>query len=281
MTDTQVTWNGYTIGGGGAYHVEEITGWDDLPDFTSYDTPRARGHGDHPGSQFIRSRIVTVSGSIANRASRDILAQVLLAASPVETDAVEDLTIETFGQSLTAGARLIRRSLPVGENYAAGAVPFALQWKCPDPLRYGAIQTPQSTVLPVSSGGMAFPMAFPMDFGSSGTLGQITLYNAGTAPAPVQLTVTGSLPSGFEVSTTDGQRLRYEFPVASGETLTLDTGEGTLTTDGGADRRPYLTWADWVQVPASSSTTLQFSSLGGSYDPAAALTVPSFRSAWW
>jgi hypothetical protein len=181
MTDTLVTWNGFTIGGGGDFHVEEITGWDDLPDFTSYDTPRSRGHGDHAGSQFIRARIVTVSGSIANRAARDALAQALISASPVETDAVDDLTIETFGQSLTAGARLIRRSLPVGENYAAGAVPFALQWKCPDPLRYGPVQAAASTGLPTSGGGVVYPLVYPLTYGAAGTPGQLTLTNDGTA----------------------------------------------------------------------------------------------------
>lgn len=281
MSDTQVTWGSLVVGGGGDYHVEEITGWDDLPEITSYDQPRARGHGDHVGSQFARSRIVTVSGSIANRAARDSLARTLMTLSPVSTDAITDLTIETFGQALSAGARLIRRSLPVGDNYPAGAVPFALQWKCPDPLRYGAAQAPQSTGLPTSSGGMAFPMVFPMDFGTSGNPAQITLTNDGTAPAPIQATVTGSLPSGFEISTTAGQRIRYELSVSAGETLTLDTSVGLLTTNGGADRRAYLTVADWIQVPPLSSVTLQFSSLGGAYDPAATLTVPAFRSASW
>jgi hypothetical protein len=280
MSDTQVTWAGFILGGGGSYHVEQVDGWDDLPDFASYDAPRSRGHGDHIGSQFVRARIVTVSGSIANRDARDGLAQALVAASPVQSDAIQDLTIETFGRALTASARLIRRSLPVGDNYAAGAVPFALQWKCPDPLRYGAIQSAVSTGLPTSSGGLAYPLTYPLTYGTSGSSGQLTLTNDGTADAPFVATVTGSLPTGFEISAA-GQRIRYEFPVPAGETLTIDTGEGTVVAQGTADRRGNLTSADWIQVPAGSTTTLQFTSLGGTYDPAATLTVPAFRSASW
>lgn len=280
MSDTQVTWGGFVIGGGGQYHVEEIAGWDDLPDITAYDAPRSRGHGDHIGSQYLRSRIVTVSGNIANRAARDSLAQALIAASPVQTDTIQELTVETFGQALSAKARLIRRSLPVGENYAAGAVPFALQWKCPDPLRYGAVQPTVSTGLPTSSGGLVYPLVYPLDYGTAGTPGRVTLTNDGTADAPFVATVLGSLPTGFELSA-NGQRIRYEAPVAAGETITIDTGEGAVVAQGTADRRGNLTVADWIQVPAGSAITVQFTSLGGAYDPAATLAVSGFRSASW
>lgn len=281
MTDTAVIWHGVTFGGGGPFHVEEITGWDDLPDVGSYDQPRSRWHGDHVGSQYARSRIVTVSGSIASPTARNALAQALIGATTVDIDAVEDLTIDTFGQVLTAGARLIRRSLPVGENYAAGVAPFALQWKCPDPLRYGPVQSAVSTGLPVSSGGLAYPLTYPLTYGTSGTPGAVSLTNSGTADVGFQATITGSLPFGFELSTTDGQRFRYEAAVGSGETLNLDTSEGTLLAEGTADRRANLTLTGWIQVPALSSVTVYFSSLGGAYDPAATFTVPGFRSASW
>lgn len=281
MADLEVVWKGITLGGQGSYVISEMTGWDEMPGLNDLSAPRVRGHGEHLGDQFSQARTVTVAGTIVDDSGlRDVLATALQDAAIVTSD-LDTLTVTVFGRRLTAAARVIRRTVSAGATYGVGAVPFALQFKCPDPLRYDAAQPPVSAVLPVSSGGMAFPMAFPMDFGSSGALGQITLFNNGTAPAPIFLTVTGSLPSGFEVSTTDGQRLRYEFPVASGETLTLDTGEGTLVTGGGADRRPYLTWADWIQVQPASSVTLQFSSLGGTADPAATLTVPAFRSAWW
>jgi hypothetical protein len=57
--------------------------------------------------------------------------------------------------------------------------------------------------------------------------------------------------------------------VSLGETLTIDTGEGTIVAEGTADRRGNLTVADWIQVPPLSTITLQFTSLGGAYDPAA------------
>jgi hypothetical protein len=279
MTDTAVTWRGITIGGGGDFHVEEITGWDDLPDITSYDQARSRGHGDHTGSQYARARIVTVSGSIASPTARNTLARALIAGSPVETDLLEDLSIQTFGQVLTAGARLIRRSLPVGENYAAGVVPFALQWKCPDPLRYGAPQPPISTGLPTSTGGLVYPLTYGLTYGTAGNPGQVALTNPGTADAAIVFTVTGGLSSGFEVSAA-GQRITYPYEVPAGQTLVIDTAAGSALVEGTADRRGYLTNSDWMQVPAGGSLTVQFTSLGGAYDPAATLTA-STRPAYW
>lgn len=279
MTDTAITWRGITIGGGGNYHVEEITGWDDLPDITSYDQPSARGHGDHPGDQFARARIVTASGTIASPAARDALALALSAVSPVSST-VEDMTVQTFGRVLTAGARLIRRSLPVGENYAAGVVPFALQWKCTDPLRYDVPQTAGPIGLPTSGGGLVYPLTYPLDYGTSSTPGMLTLANDGTADTSVLFTVSGPLPSGFEISSGDGQRLTYLDPLFAGDVLTLDTATGAVLLGGTADRRASLTNADWMQVPAGGTLSVRFSSLGGAYDPAATLTATS-RPAYW
>jgi hypothetical protein len=277
VADLEIAWGGLTIGTeGGPYIVEELSGWDDLPEVTSYDTPRSRGHGDHVGDQFARSRVVTVSGSIANRAARDALALALQTVTPV-TSTVEDLSIETLGRSLTAGARLIRRALPVTENYASGLIPFALQWKCPDPLRYGP-ELSASTGLPSSSGGLAFPVTFPANFGATGDLGLITLPNDGTAATPVRFTVSGPLSGGFELSG-DGGRIAYPVEVPAGQAVTIDTGRGSVLVEGTSDRRASLTAADWLQVPAGGSLTVQFTSLGA-YDAAATLTA-QWRPAYW
>jgi hypothetical protein len=280
VADVVVEWQGITIGGGtNQYTVQTITGWDDLPEVITYDQERARGHGDHVGDMFARARIVTVEGTIADPAERDALAQALAAVSLVRSD-VTDLTVTTFGTALTTGARLIRRSLPVGLRYGAGLVPFALQWRCPDPLRYGQAQSAKSTGLPTSGGGLTYPLTYPLDYGAAGDPGQVTLTNDGTAEAPIVFTVSGPLPSGWQVSAGD-QRLIYPVEVPAGETLTVDTAAGTIVAQGTADRRANLTVADWIVVPAVSSVTLQFASLGGAYDPAAVLTVPGFRSASW
>jgi hypothetical protein len=278
VTDPEVLWRGLTLGGDTDIDVHSVTGWDDLDDVdTSLDSPRGRGHGDIPGDLYARARIVTVRGAITNRARRDELAQAILAVTPV-TSPVEDLTIDTLGQWLTAGARLVRRSLPVEEDYASGHIPFALAWRCPDPRRYGAERT-ASTALPDGGGGLSYPLSYPLDYGTPGVTGRITLANPGTADAPILLGITGGLTAGFEVSAS-GQRLRYPTPVPAGQTIDIDTDTGTVLIEGTADRRGELTVADWLLIPAQSSLTVQFTSLGGARDPNARLTA-RWKPTYW
>lgn len=278
MADTEVLWRGLSIGGGGPYHVEEITGWDDLETDDGLDERRARAAGEHVGPQYAVARIVTITGSIATRSGRDALAQALRAATPASSD-LEDLTIETFGMRLTTKARLRRRSIPVGDDYPSGKVPFSLQFKCPDPIRYGTTRR-LSTGLPTSGGGMVFPLfaSGGMDFGTLGQTGQLELDNPGDTEVPIRLEVRGGLPMGWEVSAR-GRRLYYPVAVPSGQVIYIDTGEGTVLAEGTADRSQNLVVADWLTVPAADrdgtpgSLPLQFTSLGGAFDPIAQLTA--------
>ena len=162
-----------------------------------------------------------------------------------------------------------------------GRFGWSAQWRCPDPLRYGPPQAAQSTGLPTSGGGLAWPLFTDgfLDWGQPGDPGQITLTNPGTADAPIPLRVTGPLPGGFEVSA-DGGRLTYPTDVPAGQTIWIDTGDGSVLAEGTADRRLNLTRADWLLVPAGGSMTLQFTGLGA-YSADARLTVPGFQAVYW
>jgi Phage tail protein len=274
VADTEITWRGLTLGGDSPYVVQSVSGWDDLPEVRSLSAARARGHGEHVGDQFGGARIVTVEGKVAGGA-RDELVRALQDAAPVSSD-LEPLTVNMFGRHLTAGARVVRRALTVGLTYGVGETPFALQWRCPDPLRYGPART-ASTGLPTSGTGLAYPLTYPLDYGTLGNPGQITLANEGTADAPVVFDVTGPL-GGFEISA-GGRRITYPTAVPAGQTVTVDTGAGTVVVEGTSSRRAHLTAADWLHVPAGTALTVQFTSLGGT-DPAATLTA-RWSAAYW
>lgn len=277
MSDAEITWGGLTLGGDGPYVVQGVTGWDELPELASLDTPRTRGHGDHIGAQYARARIVTVEGKVADLERRDTLVRALQRATSVSSD-VQDLTVSMFGEQLTAGARIARRSVTSGLNYGVGEVPFALQWRCPDPLRYGPPVT-VSTGLPTAGGGLTYPLAYPFDYGAAGNPGQLVLTNEGTADAPIVFDVTGWLPLGFELSSSVG-RLTYPQAVPEGQTVTIDTATGSVVVEGTADRRSVLTNADWLQVPAGGSLTVQFTSLWAGDQPSAHAAA-TYREAHW
>jgi hypothetical protein len=281
MADTEITWRGLTLGGDSSYVIQSITGWDDLADLNDMSQARVRGHGDHVGGLYSQARIVTVTGKIVSASARNALAQALARVSTVRS-ALDDLTIETLGQALTTQARVVRRSLAVGETYGVGEVPFSLQFRCPDPLRYGPAKT-ATTGLPTSGGGLTYPLTYPLDYGTSGATGQLRLDNAGDADAAIVFGVVGGatygLPQGWEVSAA-GQRITYPTAVPPRQTITVDTAAGTVLAEGTADRRGALTNADWLLVPAGGSLTVQFTSLGGTYDPGTLLTA-TWKDAVW
>lgn len=279
-----ITWRGLSLGGdGGPYRIREIEGWEDLPPVRSGDESRSRAHGDHAGQQLAGGRTITANGVFIDPNDGGGLFLAMQEATPLrgaEDRTLDELTITSRGRTLTAFARIVRRSLPQDTDLNRGVNQWALQWTAPDPLRWGPVQDALSTGLPTSGGGMVYPLTYPLTYGTAGDPGQITVNNPGTAPAPIEFQVTGSLPVGFEVSSA-GQRLTYPVAVPAGQTLYGDTGRGTLLAEGTADRRNNLTNADWLQVPAGGSLTLQFSSLGGTYDAAATLVVPEPRAAYW
>lgn len=285
MADLEITWRGLTFGNDDSgIDVANLTGWDDLPDTTDMSQPRTRGHGDHVGDLYSRARVVTVNGNIASRANRDGLAAAIIAASSLSST-VEDLTITSLGRTLTAGARVIARTLPIAEDYASGLVPFMLQWRCPNPLRFGPEQS-ASTHLPEAGGGLAWPLFGSgfLDWGAPGTPGQITLTNPGDADAGIVFEIAGGstvgLQLGFEISSDDGQRITYPTFVPPGQTLTADTDDGSVLAEGATDRTGELTRADWMLVPRADPKTgapgrliVQFTSLGGERDAGSLLTA--------
>ena len=163
-------------------------------------------------------------------------------------------------------------------EWGIGRFGFLLQWRCPDPLRYGTPRT-ITTALPSPGGGLAYPLTYPLDYGAAGITGRLELTNAGSAPAPILFAVTGGLEQGYEISAA-GQRLTYPVPVPAGQVIELDTAAGSVLVEGTASRRGNLSAADWMQVPRLGGLTVQFTSLGGARDPNAQLAA-TVQDTYW
>lgn len=278
MSGPSILWRGLALGAGTPFKVTSIEGWEDLVGVDSEDQPRTRGDGEFDSELWGQARVVTIEGHFVSRDAAPALVAALQAVTGIR-NTVDALQITNLDRTLTAFGRIRRRSLPTGMTLNVGLQRYTLQWRCSDPLRYGPQQNP-STGLPTSGTGLTYPLSYPLDYGTPGNPGQIVLDNTtGTADASMLLTVNGSLPLGFEVSSA-GQRLTYPVAVPAGQPVVMDTAVGTVKVEGTADRRINLTNADWLRVPAGQAATLQFTSLGGTYDPAATLSA-QFRPASW
>lgn len=151
---------------------------------------------------------------------------------------------------------------------------------CTDTRRYGEYQdVGVITKPPTATGGLQFPITFPITFGTSGSSGRITLHNTdGTDDAPILFKVSGYLENGFVITNvTTGQILRLDRIVPDGSIIYLNTKNGSVTIDGQSTLT--LTDSDWSLVPAGESHTFQFSALGD-FSPSAqleALFAPAFN----
>ena len=282
LSSTAVLWRDLTMATGpsATYRITSLEGWEGLPAPRYDKLNRTRGHGSHSSPVWADERVVTVEGRSWDQENRD---QVLweLQSRMTFDGGEEPLTVTAAGRTLTAAAQLLRCDpVMVAQDWGIGRFGWIAQWRCPDPLRYGLPGAPLSTGLPTSSGGLTYPLVYPLTYGVAGNSGRITIPNPGSAPASIVFDVSGPLPAGFELSS-GSQRLVYPVAVPAGQVITIDTAAGSVVAEGTADRRGNLTVADWLQVPPGSALAVQFSSLGGAYDAAATVTVAAPRGAYW
>lgn len=292
MNPTSAAWRGLTLGAGSRYRVLTVEGWEELPPARYDKQGRASAHGSHPSRRFADERIVTVTGYCWTATERDEMLAGMQ-AELVYDDDDDPLAVTLAGRTLTAHAQLLAaRQMVLRGEWGIGRFGWLIQWRCANPLRYGASRT-VTTPLPAPGGGLLYNLystSGKLDYGAPGTTGRITLTNPGTADAAVLFAVRGALPEGYELSGA-GQRIRSPKPVPAGQVIEIDTAAGTVLVEGTASRRGDLTVADWMLVPRATrdrvtgvvtpgSLEVQFTSLGGPRDPGALLTATVTETYW-
>lgn len=293
LSCTSVTWRGLTLSGAddARFALSSLRGWEGLPGARRESPARPYGHGRFDGPVWADERIVTAGGACHSSTERDVMLAELGAVMTwgEGPGLAEDLVVEHGGRTLTAQARLTAYEPDVDSTWSLGRFPFAIEWRCPDPLRYGAY-TSAPTTFPTRVGGLRFPLysngggvnVGALDYGPRSEAGRATLTNEGTAASSPQFAVTGPIdPSGFEIVTVGtGARLVYAGAVPSGSTLVIDASSGAVLMDGESDRADLLTWRDWWSVPPGGSVEFAFIRLGSDVGGTPSLTA-SARPAFW
>lgn len=152
------------------------------------------------------------------------------------------------------------------------AFTFTIQLAAPDPMKYDTGLLSTSVGLP-AAGTVGLNWADPtgldwqdptgLDWGVAGSNGVMALANSGTAPAWPTFTVSAGANSLVNPVITEqgtGRQLRYTGTLLPGNTLVIDTNPfaRTVLLDGVADRRPFLTKAEWFPIPANGTTAAVF-----------------------
>jgi hypothetical protein len=160
----------------------------------------------------------------------------------------------------------------------------AIEFEASDPRKYTLIESTGITQLPQPEPGLAWPLVFPLDFGTPGSTGNISAENVGDAPTHPVFEIKGPCDTPAITNITTGAILEYDIALSASDVLYVDTNQGTVTLNGTTANRLYT--ATTRSQPEQSftlppgSSAIAFRSTDSPPDPASTLTV-TWRSAYW
>ncbi|MFD4526411.1 phage tail protein [Streptomyces sp. NPDC058470] len=270
-------WAGNTVDDAGVeWWVTSEQGWASTPPvrLTLIDRPERHGAFDAPS--YRGSRVITLEGTaiaperMAREAAKDRLAAVLADGS-----ALLPLVVTEPHRTRRALVRLTAETKIVDRK--SGSFEFSLTMTAPDPLRYSYGLNASTCPLPSSSGGVTFPLSFPLNFGPGSSGGRLLLENKGTAPTWPTWRIAGPCVQPVITNTATGDELAFELTLQEGEFLLIDTDARSVLLQGTASRRSTLRpGSDWFPLRPGATPVLF---RARDYAPAARLTA-EWRDAW-
>jgi Phage tail protein len=250
----------------------------DLVTVRTGDVNRPRDHGMIAGTDFLAGRTVDITLAVHGSTIADFDTKLdslsLLSNGMGMTE--NPLVFQIPGQTKRRiNARLRKRNFPVDFGYVKGkAVTMILRFEATDPRIYDNTATTLGISLPVSSGGLGWPVGWPLGWSSS-TSGSATFFNAGTFETRPVVTFIGPLTSPNIQNLTTGLQWSSIFDLQSGDQLVVDFLQRTVLLNGTASRYSYVTAASnwWTLIPGNNVLTIGAAAGSGS------ATVTA-RSAW-
>lgn len=280
--DGQLEWRGTLLGAGTVYGWRGIEGWLDLPQTRGNDVDRPGQHGAFPGQLLVQSRTVTFSYLMSPRRNRpgDFTAAVdrlRAITTPSENPDEEPLVIQLGGRRQQVLARCTRRQVPTGREFDVGYVAGALQWVATDPRLLELPAYTASTPLSAAgTGGLGFPMRFPLRFGAAHRGGIITWTNTGTAQAWPVWRITGPVRGPSITRRDTGQTLEFDpdWTVPAGQTVEVDTLARTVLFAGsGVSASDRLFTRGWFSFPPGAEVQAVFGGTSPTSDARLSLAV--------
>lgn len=275
--------NDSTVDADGVQWVfSRLSGWGGEAEVRGEVTARVVEHGDFSRRAFRGGMAPILEGTVVcpSRAAAAAAKRVL--ESLLADGEYDELTVADPDEgTLSASVRLGTRPTIAWETPTS--VYFLLPLYSPKPYRYGP-PVSASAAVPGRVGGLVWPL-FPdgvLDWGAQSPSAVATVANAGTAPASVQIEVSGPVDAaGFEVlDQASGLGLVFEGAVADGSRLLLDGATGNVLLDGLYDRGDVLTSRWWPTVPKGGSVSLTFRRRGSDVGGAPSMTA-TVRPTYW
>jgi hypothetical protein len=230
----QVQYGDMLMGGGTSAGWRDLAGWRDTPDTSQSDTPRPQAHGSYPGEVWGESQLVTFTYLLRGRTAAKLEALRLLELY-LPLDGVERPLVVHDGAAATMRmARVLQRHLPMDKAFLVGPLECSVQWVCADPRRYSLAELTTPVTIGTATGGLVYPLVYPLSYGTT-IGGDRSVTNDGSTAAPFRATFTGPLINPM-LTSDQGWKLAFKITLADGETLVVDTSEGTALLNGATDR---------------------------------------------
>ncbi|MGI5247766.1 hypothetical protein [Dactylosporangium sp. CA-139066] len=251
---------------------EEVEGWGS-PGSTLEVAQRSGDHGGWDGDAYLRPRVMTVKGLMSAptaAAARDAMSR-LYRAVPL---GLSPLTVTEAGLARTC---MVRRQDDVLANAISTCdVEWSAQVVARDPRKYTA-EVSASTGLPLTSGGLTWPVTWPMTWDATVASGRLSVTNAGDFPTRPRLRIAGPCQGPRVTFVGNGLALAWDLTLAAGQWLDVDTDKHTSLLNGQVSRSTLMLSRGWFEIAGQAQAEIAFTA--DAYDPAALLTV-TYRSAW-
>lgn len=270
-------------GPGDRFVLIRLGGWFGAPPMRVDVVERPNGDGAFGSVRNFRgARVLQFEGALVGGDPVSAEEELMNAFAAVQSDGRPfPLTVTTARGALSVTATLVG-DVEVEPDWSMQRARVGATFLCYDPIKYGP-EVQVSTGLPVEGGGLEYPLGDPdgaLFYGSVGSLGRVTLSNAGSADVWPVFTVSGLLDAGFEVRCIDtGSVIRYDRVVPAGTSVTVDSRTGSVLIDGVSDGSTYLTRDEFFPVRAGSQCEVQFSAVGTG--DSNALMTAVVRPGWW
>lgn len=253
--------------------VEDIQGWGS-PSSNVQFYKRPRQHGSWSGEAWLNPRTIVLSGYIAAPSGgvlRDGKDMLNAACGLDETL----LSISEAGFPRTCMAR--RSDEILYHDTSDTAADFSLQMVADDPRKLGAQLNP-NTGLAISTGGLTFPITFPIEFDSTTVTGLITVTNNGNIDGSVVLRLDGPVTDPVINQTVGSQVITFAmtYGLAAGNWLTIDMENETVLENDQSSRAGYVTTRGFMSLLPGDNIFTFTSSV---YNASAMLTVIT-NSSW-
>ena len=222
--------------------VTDIKGWGATKP-TGQPVQKPRQSGAWMGYSYSGARVMTVTGLLdgPSAASVETAFDDIVASFPLG-DAVLSVTEGGMTRYVT-----VRRT---DEVVPTRLSPTAIQWSvivtAVDWRKFGAVLS-GTTRLPSSTGGVTFPLTFPLAFTATTVNGQVALTNPGNEVGPVRLRIDGPCQGPVITHISSGAQLVFasSLSLGAGEWLDVDMDARSVLANGQSSRNGSLTSRGW------------------------------------